>query len=153
MEQSIVISPTTNLLLNFEKGSIITFALSIIVLFIVNIYILTINATVLPLYSYYFMNERLVLTWYLTDVYLLPVTIPESICKPGYFKRDFASIENFKGVPTKDITNVTKIQDPLTKAPNLKLLDLVQLKWNYYMFDITDTTNGYPDFPLINSTR
>jgi len=96
------------------------------------------------------MNDRLVVNFILTDVYLLPVTIPESTCNPGYFKRDFASIENFKGVPTKDITNVTKIQDSLTKAPNLKLLDLVQLKWNYYMFDITDTTNGYPDFPLIN---
>ena len=106
------------------------------------------NARVVPLYSYYFMNERLVVNSYLTDVYLLPVTIPDSSCKSGYFKRDFASIENFKGVPTKDITNITKIQDPLSK--NFGLLDIAFLKYTYYEFDITDTTQGFPDFPLIN---
>ena len=148
MDESIILSPCTKYMLYFEKGSIITFAISIIILFNINVYILFENARVLPLYSYYFMNERLVLNYYLTSVYLLPVTIPESQCLPGYFKRDFASIENFKGVPVNDITNITKIQDPLSNT--FGLLDLIKLKRTYYNFDITDTRSGFPDFPLIN---
>jgi len=148
MDKNIVLNNTSRYILYFEKGSIITFSISILILFFINIYILMENARVVPLYSYYFMNERLVVNSYLTDVYLLPVTIPDSSCKSGYFKRDFASIENFKGVPTKDITNITKIQDPLSK--NFGLLDIAFLKYTYYEFDITDTTQGFPDFPLIN---
>jgi len=148
MDKTIVLSSFSKYLLCFEKGSIITFSISVMILLLINIYILMENARVVPLYSYFFMNERLVFKWYLTDVYLLPVTIPDSKCADGYFKKDFASIENFKGVPVRDITNITKIQDPLSLVNGL--LDLVRLKWTYYDFDITDTTNGFPDFPLIN---
>ena len=103
MEQTVILSQQSKYMLCFEKGSIVTFAISVIVLFTISVYILTENARVIPLYSYFFMNDRLVIEWILTDVYLLPVTIPESQCKPGYFKREFVSIENFKGVPFPSI--------------------------------------------------
>jgi len=148
MDKTIILSAASKYILCFEKGSILTFSVSVLILLFINIYILMENARVVPLYSYFFMNERLVFKWYLTDVYLLPVTIPDSSCLNGYFKRDFASIENFKGVPVKDITNTTKIQDPLSNKYGL--LDLQFLKWTFYNFDITDTTSGFPDFPLIN---
>jgi len=94
----IIINQTTNIFLIFEKLTIIIFALSVIILGLVNVLILMENSSMQILYSYFFMNERLNYNSFLIDVYLQPVTQPETQCRGGYIKKDFVSIESFKNI-------------------------------------------------------
>ena len=141
----------TRLSLLFEKITIITFALVILILLIINFYILNESSIIIPMYSYYFMNERLVFTSYIIDAYLLPVTIPDSSCDGGYDKKAFANLENFNQIKMNDITNITKIQDKLDKTALWNITFAKETYWNFNISEkLSSDSSGVENFPLIN---
>ncbi len=143
------ITSTEKFLLSFEKITIITYVVSVLVLATINIHILTENGRIIPMYSYTFMNQRVMFPWYLSDIYLLPVRQPEEQCRTNFKKLDFAAIENIFDVNLNNISNITKIQDKLEYG---KLRNISFLKEKYYDFNISQIGNNKTKarFPLVN---
>ena len=146
-----VLPQSTRFSLLFEKITIIVFAMVVLILIIINFYILNESSIIIPMYSYYFMNQRLVFESYIIDAYLLPVTIPDSSCDSGYEKKAFASLENFIQIKMNDITNTTKIQDKLDKKLLWNITFAKETYWNYNISEQLPTSApGVENFPLIN---
>ena len=145
----ITMPQSTKLALWFEKVTIVTFVVGIIILAILDIVILNKNDQVLFLFSYFFMNGRLVFKGYIVDIILSPVTQPATDCPSGYYKFEFSTLENIYHAKLNDVTEETKILNTLSKSGELKNLTFVKEK--YYKFNIREKPDkGGVDFPLMN---
>jgi len=136
--------------LNIEKSFIITFILCVFVMVCLNIKLLLDNAAITPLYSFFFVNSRLVNDRYIIDMEVQPVRLPELKCKSGYSKRNFMTLENIYEAKALDITNVTRIQDDTIGGKEGVLKNLSKVTYYEYSSIQEKNVTNLKDFQLLN---